>query len=128
MKAFLLFSHQLSQEQQQDLIQHYSVSEFVSLPKELQILFSSVPSELESLKDYLNPIKEFIKNHAIKNDVALISGDFGASFYLVNFCQDLGLKCVYATTKRESIESINEKGECIKSSVFKHVRFREYEK
>ncbi|AFI04682.1 CRISPR-associated protein Csx20 [Helicobacter cetorum] len=128
MKAFLLFSHKLSQEQQQDLKLHYSVSEFVSLPKELQILWSQVPSQLESLKDYLNPIKEFIENNAAKNDIALISGDFGATFHMVNFCQNLGLLCVYATTKRDSFESMNEKGELVKTSTFKHVRFREYEK
>ncbi|AFI06629.1 hypothetical protein HCD_08225 [Helicobacter cetorum MIT 99-5656] len=60
--------------------------------------------------------------------MVLISGDFGAAFNMVNFCQNLGLLCVYATTKRECAESVNEKGELVKTSIFRHVRFREYEK
>lgn len=123
---FLLFSHKLTKKQELDAKNSLNIEGFIALPKELQELFSSTPSNIESLNDYLKPFKEFLKENAKKDDVVLVQGDFGLTFSLVLFAKRLGLKTVYATTKRVVQEHL-EGDKLIKKSIFEHERFREYE-
>lgn len=58
--------------------------------------------------------------------VAVIQGQPGLQTELVRFYQKLGIKCFYATTKRESVEVVNADGTTTKTSIFKHVRFTAY--
>ncbi|WP_418179167.1 CRISPR-associated protein Csx20 [Aliarcobacter lanthieri] len=125
-KMFLLFSHKLTQIQKDDAIKSFGIKEFIYLPENLQELFSNIPSDIDSLKEYINPIKGFLKEYSKKDDIVIIQGDFGATFILVNFAKSLGLKPVYATTKRV-IQEFEENGKMIKKSIFEHRRFREYE-
>ncbi|WP_141050081.1 CRISPR-associated protein Csx20 [Aliarcobacter cryaerophilus] len=125
-QMFLLFSHKLTLSQEEDAINSLKVEKFIPLPKNLQDLFSNIPNDLDSLNNYLKPIKEFLKDYSINDDVALIQGDFGATYILVNFAKSLKLKAVYSTTKRVTQE-FEEDGKIIKKSIFEHERFREYE-
>ena len=122
---FLLFSHKLTNEQIIDAKKVLKVDNFVYLPNDLQSLWSNVPAELESLKSYLLPLKEYIKNNAKKDDFILIQGDFGAVYEMVNYAKKLNLTPVYATTKRETQEEI-QKEKVVKISKFKHIRYRKY--
>ena len=124
-KLILLFSHTLTPTQKEDAQNSFRVEEFISLPKELQNLWSYVSSELESLNDYLEPLKSYLKSELKKGDVVLVQGDFGATYSMVLFIRNLGFKGIYATTKRNVVEREVE-GKVIKTSVFEHVRFREY--
>lgn len=126
-KLHLLFNHALTQEQENDAVVSLGVDKFVSLPPQLQALWSNVPPELESLSDYLQPIKDFLAQNSKEGDFVLVQGDFGAAFLMAEFANSCGLVAVYATTKRDSIEKI-QNGVVTKESVFKHVRFRKYEK
>lgn len=122
-KMILLFSHTLSDEQKNDAIQNFEVVEFVSLPNDLQKLWSNFDADLEKLD--LEPFKKFLQSVAKSGDVVLVQGDFGASFSMVQFALELGLISVYATTKREAFEVV-ENGQTVKKSIFKHRRFRRY--
>lgn len=122
---FLLFSHKLTNEQIIDAKKVLKIDNFVYLPNDLQSLWSNVPAELESLKSYLLPLKEYIKNNAKKDDYVLIQGDFGAVYEMVNYAKKLNLTPVYATTKRETQEEI-QKEKVVKISKFKHIRYRKY--
>lgn len=122
-KMILLFSHTLSDEQIADGKQEFGVEEFVSLPNELQKLWSNIDADLEKLD--LEPFKRFLKSEARNGDIVLIQGDFGASFAMVQFALELGLLPVYATTKREVVEVV-ESGQTVKKSIFKYRRFRRY--
>lgn len=125
-KMFLLFSHNLTPSQEFDVQKSLNVNEFVFLPNELQVLWSNIPCDLELLKDYLIPFKKFLFENSNFEDVVLVQGDFGAVYHMVNFAKDLGLKTVYATTKRV-VEEIVIDGKTVKKSIFEHERFREYE-
>ena len=125
-KMFLLFSHNLTQIQIDDAKNNLDVVEFVSLSQDLQELWSNIPSELISLKEYLLPFRNFLAENSNFEDVVLIQGDFGAVYQMVNFANDLGLKSVYATTTR-LIEEIIVDEKTVKKSIFEHRRFREYE-
>ncbi len=124
-RLFLLFSHMLREEQEESAKDLFGVEKFVTLPSELQGLWSSVPPELESILGYLEPIREYLQEELREGDVVLIQGDFGATYHMVHFVDGLGARAIYATTKRDVIEELN--GDVVvKRSVFKHVRFRAY--
>ncbi|MDQ1245539.1 MAG: hypothetical protein QG565_1880 [Campylobacterota bacterium] len=125
-KLHLLFNHTLTVEQASDAKASLLCEKFVSLPQELQELWSSVPPDLKSLKEYLNPIKEYLGATVKKDDFVLVQGDFGATYMMVNFVKSLGAKPIYATTSRDVVE-VREGDKVIKKSIFKHERFREYE-
>ncbi len=123
---FLIFSHRLTDSQIEEL-KKVGISKFVYLPGDLQILWSGVPPDVENLNSYLKPIFEWIKNKAKSDDWVLVQGDFGAVCLVVDFCFKNSLVPVYATTKRNTIEKI-ENGKLIKVSQFEHIRFRKYER
>lgn len=126
MKLFLLLSHSLTEHQVKQAREDLGITTINHLPSELAELWSSVPPELESLKQYLQPIFEWLKD-AEPGDYVLVQGDFGATYMVVDYCFSRGLIPVYATTKRLHREEQTEEGvKMIK--VFRHVRFRRYEK
>lgn len=124
MKLFLFFSHSLTNEQIVDVKNSLNISEFVNLPDDLQGAFSQVPAEFgeTELLNYAKPFFEFLDKNAKKGDFALIQGDFGLTFLLVNFCLENGIIPLYATTKRDVL--VDENG--VKKSIFKHIKFRKY--
>ena len=123
---FLLFSHKLTKKQIADL-ESVGIEKIVYLPKELQILWSNVPPDSVVISKYLQPVVEWLSNLAKKDDWVLIQGDFGAVFYMVDFCFNNDLIPVYSTTKRMAIEKI-EDGRLVKISEFEHIIFRRYER
>ena len=124
-QLFLLFSHKPTPAQESDAKESLGVTHFVTLPEKLQNLWSNIPPTLENLSDYLTPLKEYITNKSQEGDIVLIQGDFGGCYEMVNFVKSLGLKAVYATTKRDVVEKEID-GKMVKTSVFEHVRFREF--
>ena len=67
----LLFSHKLNEKQIKEAKDIWGVSEFVSLPKELQKIWSNIPSDVETLDNILKSIKDYIFEISTKNDVVL---------------------------------------------------------
>jgi len=124
-KLFLLFSHTLTKRQEQDAKESLRVEQFVSLPKELQELWSNIPPHLAELHNYLEPLKVYIGNEAKEGDLFLIQGDFGGCYEMINFVKALGYSAVHSTTTRDVVEK-TANGKVEKFSRFKHVIFREY--
>jgi hypothetical protein len=122
---FLVFSHSLTKEQKEDALNSLKVKEIISLPEDIQKVFSNIPPEEKDISKYLTPVKEFLKDNAKKGDYVLIQGDFGAVVELVNFAKSIGLIPIYSTTKRDSIEKI-EGDKVVKQSIFQHILFRKY--
>ena len=122
---FLLFSHKLTPEQEEDAIKSLGVREFIDLPLDLQNLWSHVPPEIEVLEDYLKPIFDYLKVNIKEGDYVLVQGDFGATCIVVNLVKNLNAIAIYATTKRNSVEKVID-GKVVKTSVFKHIKFRRY--
>ncbi len=124
-KMFLLFSHALNFAQKEDAKTSLGIEEFVALPEELQVLWSNVPPELESLTEYLEPLQSYIMATARKKDVFLVQGDFVACYVMLNFLKELGYEAVASTTKRNVVEKEKD-GKIVKTSIFEHVIFRRY--
>lgn len=126
-KICLLFSHNLTSEQTFDIENKLKVNEVYKLSQKLQSQWSQVPTD-EALKfgDYLEEIALFLKTTLQVGDFVLIQGDFGASYYMVNFCKEQGFVPIYSVNSRLSREVV-ENGIVKKYSEFKHEFFREYE-
>ncbi len=125
-RMLLIFSHSLTPEQKEEGERNLSVREFVSLPSDLQSLWSQIPPEGE-IEEKAGFFIEWIKNHAKEGDFALIQGEFGMTFSLVDWCLREGIVPVYSTTKRV-YEQAKEDGKIVNRHVFRHVRFREYKR
>jgi len=125
-KLFLLFSHTLTEKQVADAKESLGVEEFVYLPTELQRFWSSIPPHLEVLDEYLSSLKAYIERNAQSKDLFLVQGDFGACYAMVNYLKTKKIDAYYATTQRKTVERLEE-GKVVKTSVFEHVRFRQYQ-
>ena len=123
-RMFLIFSHKLTKEQEEDAKRGFGVEEFVYLPSKLQEIWSNIPPEAPKVE--ISELEKWLKKSLKKEDIVLVQGDFGATCKLVRFIKNFGAKAVYATTKRNAIEQVID-GKIIKKSIFEHVRFREYE-
>lgn len=125
---FLLFSHHITEEQFQDARQSLGITDFIRLPEDLQKRFSNVPADLETIDEYLQPILDWIDEYcASHKDYILIQGDFGATYFLVDYCKKRNYATpIYATTERKSVEEVQEDGSIKTQRIFKHKRFRLY--
>ena len=124
-RALLLFSHQLTDNQEKELIKDFEVKKIVSLTSELQEMWSNV-SIKKNYMENLKKIKEYIKNNFNKNDVMLIQGNWGYTYNLVKWSIDNELIPVYSYTER-NVEEIKDGENVKKKSYFKHIKFIEYE-
>jgi hypothetical protein len=122
----LLFSHQLTERQKEDAVEKWHVQSFISLPEDLQKVWSNIDPDQESLADLLLPIGTFLEDVVSVGDIVLIQGDFGACCLMASHAKTLGAIPVYATTYRK-VEEYTENEKSIKKSIFEHRRFRRYE-
>jgi len=126
-QVFLLFSHQLTPPQIEELENKFGVDKIVYLPEELQNIWSNIPPELPTIKTHLQDVLSWLKENSNPGDLVLVQGEVGAVFIVVNFCIKEGLIPIYATTKREVSEEKLDDGTIQVNRKFSHVRFRQFE-
>ena len=124
-KVLLLFSHQLTENQEKELVENFKVKKIVSLSSELQEMWSNV-SIKENYKENLEKIKKYIKENFNENDVMLVQGNWGYTYNIVRWSIEKKLVPVYSYTER-NVEEIKDGENVKKISYFKHVKFIEYE-
>jgi len=124
-KVLLLFSHQLTENQEKELVENFKVKKIVSLSSELQEMWSNV-SIKENYKENLEKIKKYIEENFNENDVMLVQGNWGYTYNIVRWSIEKKLVPVYSYTER-NVEEIKDGENVKKISYFKHVKFIEYE-
>ena len=124
-KALLLFSHQLTENQEKELVENFKVKKIVSLSSELQEMWSNV-SIKKNYKENLEKIKKYIEENFNENDVMLVQGNWGYTYNIVKWSIEKKLFPVYSYTER-NVEEIKDGENVKKISYFKHVKFIEYE-
>jgi len=127
-KMLLIFSHELTPDQIEDAKKVLCVNEFVPLPFDMQKLWQNIPATEPSITNYLKTFNKFIGDNTNEGDYVLIQGDFGAIYLMVNFAFSMGLIPVYATTKRDVVETRLSDSTVRSERIFKHSIFRRYEK
>lgn len=126
-KLILLFSHKLTESQKDDAIKSLGVTQFVDMPDNLQQKWSNVPPELENISIFLTDIRFWLMDVIEGNDYILIQGDFGATYYFVNWAFSNKLVPVYSTTRRIHQETTNSDGSIDIKKTFVHEIFRQYQ-
>jgi len=122
----LLFSHNLTTDQNEDIEKNLKVNIIYSLPDALQKLWSQVPTSQDlDFNLYLEEIKNSLSHSLSRGDYLLIQGDFGATYHMVNYAKEQGFVPIYSVNQRISKEKVEE-GIVKKYSEFKHECFREY--
>lgn len=124
-KALLLFSHQLTENQEKELVENFKVKKIVSLSSELQEMWSNV-SIKKNYKENLEKIKKYIEENFNENDVMLVQGNWEYTYNIVKWSIEKKLVPVYSYTER-NVEEIKDGENVKKISYFKHVKFIEYE-
>ena len=110
-KVLLLFSHQLTENQEKELVENFKVKKIVSLSSELQEMWSNV-SIKENYKENLEKIKKYIEENF-------------NTYNIVKWSIEKKLVPVYSYTER-NVEEIKDGENVKKISYFKHVKFIEY--
>ncbi|MDM8537378.1 CRISPR-associated protein Csx20 [Desulfobacterales bacterium HSG17] len=123
---YLLFNHQITPDQELDARTSLKVENIITMPPEIQDIWSQVPPDLDGISDVLAPVKSWLSSVSSPGDYVLVQGDFGACFIMVNAAFDLRLIPVYATTKRAVTEELQPDGSLKITRRFKHQRFRKY--
>lgn len=123
-KALLLFSHQLTDNQVKELTEDFEIKNIMSLPTELQEMWSNV-SIKKNYMENLEKIKKYIENNFNRDDVMLIQGNWGYTYNLVKWSIDNDLIPVYSYTER-NVEEIKDGENVKKISYFKHIKFIKY--
>ena len=123
---FLIFNHGITPVQESDAYSSLVVQHIKCLPPDLKALWRQIPSDLTEIDNYLEPIKTWLAEKAIKSDYVLIQGDFGACYIMVNFAFKAGLIPIYSTTGREAEEESEKDGEVRLVHHFRHRIFRKY--
>ena len=124
-KALLVFSHQLTENQEKELIEEYSVKKIEKLPDDLQNLWSNVTIG-KDYKENLEKIKNYIIENFYIEDVLVIQGNWGYTYNLVKWAIENGYLPVYSYTER-NVEEIKDGEDVKKISYFRHIKFLEYE-
>ncbi|NPA63694.1 MAG: hypothetical protein GXO16_01845 [Epsilonproteobacteria bacterium] len=125
MKLIVFISHRLTEEQIEDARTTLGVQEIIEMPKELKQRFSAVPPELEDLSEYAKPFVSFLFEVGNPGDYAMIQGEFGLVYRLVEAARVIGVVLLYSTTER-IVHEEEKDGEIVKISQFRHVRFRRF--
>lgn len=123
-KVLLLFSHQLTENQEKELVENFKIKKIVSLSSELQEMWSNV-SIKKNYKENLEKIKKYIEENFNENDVMLVQGNWGYTYNIVKWSIEKKLVPVYSYTER-NVEEIKDGENVKKISYFKHVKFIEY--
>lgn len=125
-QCFLLWSHNASSEQVQDLKINWKIDKIFELPAELRSIWSQVPVRDINWNIYVSKICEWVKGHSQKNDLVVVQGEYGLTYYMVDWCKANNLLPVYSLTERNSVEEKKITGEIIKVSKFVHCGFRPF--
>jgi len=121
-----VLNHELSDNQKTEAFIKLKAKKIVEPDIDLKKIWMNISPKGELNIDELSKIIDWLKINSKKGDYVLIQGEFGATFYLVDFCFKNDLIPIYATSKREYKEIKLEDGSTKRIHIFKHVQFRKY--
>jgi hypothetical protein len=123
---FLLFNHLLTDTQADQAREELGVRNIVVPPEEISLLWSNVPPEPDSIRNYLEPVFSWISAAVSPGDFLLVQGDFGACHLVLEHLSGSRITPVYATTRRQAVEQRMDDNTVRLTHTFRHVRFRIY--
>jgi hypothetical protein len=124
----LILNHKLLDCQIQDARNNHSIDEFIEMPRELADIWEQIDPVGALDVNPLQRITSWIEREAGTDDYILVHGEFGAVFYMVDYCLSKNLIPVYATTERRHSQELLDNGDIANQHIFHHAEFRKYRK
>ncbi|WP_427338319.1 CRISPR-associated protein Csx20 [Caloranaerobacter sp. DY30410] len=125
MNLLVILSHELSDFQIEEAKSKLDVGTIKTLPDTLKEIWSNLNPKGELPVDKLNLIRDWVLKESYEEDYVLVQGDFGATFYIVDFCFKYNRIPIYATTARK-VEETKVDNKVVTKRVFVHENFRKY--
>jgi len=125
-RAFVVLSHDLTNDQKNDLLSNWFVSEIVEMPPEVREVWENVSPDMDSVGNEVGVVVDWLEREAFPGDVVVVQGEYGATVRVADWARSVGLVPVYATTKRIlKVEKLPD-GKVKQERIFQHVRFRRF--
>jgi hypothetical protein len=131
-KMLVLLNHSLSEDQVYDAKVSLGVDEISYAPKDILECWGNISPTMSmwELREYIQPVFDWLRSVIKPNDILLIQGEATATFQVVTAIRQAfvmeNIRCVSATTERVVEEQHQPDGSIQKKSVFRHVRYRAY--
>ena len=125
-RCFWLLNHRITEEQKSELKNKYNVGAFIFPPDSISRIWAAVPPVNYIPEQTLNEILSWFDT-AESSDIAVVQGESTVSFRIVNYLMDNGITVLASVSDRCSEEHLVD-GKLIKTSSFKHICFRKYER
>lgn len=125
MKLLVLLSHELQDKQVVEINELMGIKEIVRAPDSVMKVWSNISPKGELAQEDLEPVISWIGRTSSQGDRVLVQGEFGATFYVVEYCFERKLRPIYSTTERKVVEEV-QGDKVIAKRVFSHVTFRSY--
>lgn len=123
--AAILLNHELTELQNRELRQTWGVENLL-LPNDTSAnLWKSVPAGYTIPQTLIKTLLEWLTAITKEQDIVVVQGEFGLTYYIVNWCFEHHRVPLYATSQRKMTETI--RGDKVLSRrEFVHVSFRRY--
>lgn len=123
---YLLFNHTLTAEQEADARKNWGVEAIIEPPDEISSIWAGIKPDGELDIGNLRKVTEWLGRNATPGDYVLVQGEFGATYYIVDFCFLYNLTPIYATTERVYEGRVLDNGGIEQKHIFRHINFRRY--
>jgi hypothetical protein len=124
--AYLLLNHEITKAQRLELTEGWGAQRVQHLDQEIGRHWSAVSPYGELDLEFLKGVCRTIEGKARKGDMIVVQGEYGATFFVVNFCLQHNFVPLYATSLRNYEERQNADGSVERFHRFRHIRFRRY--
>ncbi|KGG79641.1 CRISPR-associated protein Csx20 [Caloranaerobacter azorensis] len=125
MNLLVVMSHELLDFQVEEAKFKLGVDTIKTLPDNLKQIWSNLNPKGELPVGELNLVRDWILKESYEGEYVLVQGEFGATFYIVDFCFKYNRIPIYATTARK-VEETKVDNKVITKRVFVHENFRKY--
>ena len=124
-KLIVLMSHKMTENQKEDAYKTLNVKEILESNQDIKNIWSNIEPKSSLDLSRLDLVIEWIKKNSKSGDYVLVQGEFGATFYIVDYCFKSNLIPVYATSIRR-VEETREGERVLTNRVFVHEGYRQY--
>ena len=124
MNFYVLLNHELTDSQIAE-VQEMGANSIIQPPQDIKDFWANVAPAGDLPLDTLRLVTGWLAEGSA-GDYVLAQGDFGATYYVVNWCFANGRIPVYATTGRVYQSQPLPDGSIRQTHIIKHVNFRNY--